>query len=70
MIFQPVEIFQKNKQMTRLDRKVKQQLKSGWKKIAHIQKLAIDKSSIIFAQSLWYLVKIVTSWVDHFDKVS
>ena len=40
------------------------------KKIAHIQKLAINKSSTIFAQSLWYLVKIVTSWVNHFDKVS
>ena len=36
----------------------------------HIQKLAINEKSIIFPQSSWNLVKIITSWVDYFHHVS
>ena len=35
-------------------------------KTAHIQKLAINKKSTIFVQSFWNLVKIITSWDNHF----
>ena len=45
-------------------------LKSESIKTAHITKLAITKSSTIFAQSLWNLVKINTSWGNDFDQVS
>ena len=41
-----------------------------WVKKLHTKKLAINKGFTIFVQYLWYLVKIVTSWVNHFDKVS
>ena len=40
------------------------------KKMGHTQKLAINKKSTIFALSLWNLVKIITSWGNHFHQVS
>ena len=36
-------------------------LKSEQQKTAHIQKLAINKKSTIFVQSIWNLVKIIIS---------
>ena len=45
-------------------------LKSGAKKTGHAQKLAINKRSTIFVLSSWNLVKIITSWVNHFHQVS
>ena len=45
------------------------EIKSESIKTAHITKLAITKSSTIFAQSLWNLVKINTSWGNDFDQV-
>ena len=41
-------------------------IKSESKKRAHIQKLVVSKKSSFFVQSLWNLVKIITSWVNHF----
>ena len=38
--------------------------------MAHVQKLAIDKKSTIFVQSSWNLVKMITSWANHFHQVS
>ena len=40
------------------------------KKMKQIQKLAINKQSTFFVQSLWNLVKKITSWVNHFHEVS
>ena len=45
-------------------------VKSESKKTAYISKLAISKSPTIFVISSWNFVKISTSWVDNFDKVS
>ena len=44
-------------------------LKSEAKK-RDTQKLAIDKKSSIFVLSSWNLVKVTTSWDDHFHQVS
>ena len=40
------------------------------KKRAHIQKLAFSEKSTFFAQSSWNLVKIITTWGNHFHQVS
>ena len=45
-------------------------VKSGAKKTGHFQKLAINKKSTIFVLSSWNLVKIITSWGNHFHQVS
>ena len=47
----------------------KSYLKSGSKKIRHVQKLTIDKKSTFFVQSSWNLVKIIKSWVNNFNQV-
>ena len=38
--------------------------------MAHIWRLAINKKSTIFIQSSWNLVKMITSWANHFHQVS
>ena len=45
-------------------------IKSGTKKTAHFQKLAISKKSTILIQSVWNLAKIFTSWVNYVHQVS
>ena len=40
------------------------------KRMGHFQKLAINKKSTIFVQSSWNLVKMITSWANHFHQVS
>ena len=45
-------------------------IKSESKKTAHTQKLAISKKSMIFALFSWKFVKMINSWVTHFDQVS
>ena len=51
-------------------KKIDINLKSEQQKTAHIQKLAINKNSTNFVQSFWNLVKIITSWGNHFPQVS
>ena len=49
----------------------KSHLYKDWvKKMTHVPKLAISKRSTIFVRSSWNLVKIITSWGNHFDQVS
>ena len=38
--------------------------------MAHVQKLNISEKSTIFVQSLWNLVKMITSWGNYFHQVS
>ena len=45
-------------------------LKSEQKKTGHDQKLAINKKSTIFVQSLWNLVKMINSWGNYFHQGS
>ena len=45
-------------------------LKSGAKKTGHFQKLVINKKSTIFVLLSWNLVKMITSWGEHFYQVS
>ena len=39
------------------------------KKTGHVQKLATNKKSTIFVQSLWNLVKMITSWGNYFHQL-
>ena len=48
----------------------KVQLRSEYEKTAHAQKLANNKESTIFVQSSWNLIKMITSWGNHFHQVS